>query len=111
MPGGQPRKNRGGTPPPAVPRADRNAEEQKTMNRNDITARADAPTPASASAPNPSPTPASRPAGTPLGTTHFLTRAPAKKPADTAMSSALPTGYPASVTVVDRDGLGIARQP
>ena len=80
------------------------------MNRNDITARADAPTPASASAPNPTPTPASRTSGTPLGTTHFLTLAAAKKAADTAISSGLAKGYPVSVTVVDRDGIVIAQQ-
>jgi uncharacterized protein GlcG (DUF336 family) len=80
------------------------------MNPEYITARADEPAPASASAPDAAPVPASPAPGTPLGTTHFLTLAAAKIAADTAMSSALAKGYPVSVTVVDRDGIVIAQQ-
>jgi uncharacterized protein GlcG (DUF336 family) len=80
------------------------------MNPEHTTARAGDPAPAGASAPDATPVPASPASATPLGTTRFLTLAAAKKAADTAMSSALATGYPVSVTVVDRDGIVIARQ-
>src|SRR5580700_8449010 len=87
-------------PRPHPHRPDRNNRGVETMNRNDTTTRASAPTPA----------PVSRASGTPLGTTHFLTLAAARTAADVAMSSALAKGYPVSVTVVDRDGIVIAQQ-